>query len=142
MDRQPRHRWIPAGSSLESGCRWCGSRCRPQNELKTGGPGLFEVLYADPERLREFLTAMSGISRGSNQTIARTFPWRNHRTFVDVGTAQGDLAVQIALVHPRLSGCGFDYTGADWMGWMREAGFSSTRVEPLVGSDSMVIGIR
>lgn len=245
MDRQPWHRWIPAGSSLESGCRWCGSRCRPQNELKTGGPGLFEVLYADPERLREFLTAMSGISRGSNQTIARTFPWRNHRTFVDVGTAQGDLAVQIALAHPRLSGCGFDlpavepvftsyveshglserlrfsagdffqqplppadvvlmghilhdwdlptkrmlirkafdalpaggalvvydavidderssnafgllmslnmlietsggfdYTGADCMGWMREAGFSSTRVEPLVGPDSMVIGIR
>ena len=28
---------------------------------------------------------------------------------------------------------GFDYTGADCSGWMKEAGFSSTRVEPLVG---------
>lgn len=28
---------------------------------------------------------------------------------------------------------GFDYTGADCQAWMREAGFSSTRVEPLVG---------
>jgi O-methyltransferase len=37
---------------------------------------------------------------------------------------------------------GFDYTGADCAGWMREAGFSSTRVEPLVGPDSMVIGIK
>jgi hypothetical protein len=37
---------------------------------------------------------------------------------------------------------GFDYTGADRMGWMKEAGFSSTRVEPLVGPDSMVIGIK
>jgi hypothetical protein len=37
---------------------------------------------------------------------------------------------------------GFDYTGADCMGWMREAGFSATRVEPLVGPDSMVIGVK
>jgi O-methyltransferase domain len=37
---------------------------------------------------------------------------------------------------------GFDYTGADCVGWMKEAGFSQTRVEPLVGPDSMAIGIR
>ena len=37
---------------------------------------------------------------------------------------------------------GFDYTGADCMAWMRDAGFRETRVEHLVGSDSMVIGIR
>ena len=37
---------------------------------------------------------------------------------------------------------GFDYTGADCCGWMREAGFRETRVEHLVGPDSMVIGIR
>jgi hypothetical protein len=37
---------------------------------------------------------------------------------------------------------GFDYTGADCMGWMKEAGFSHTRVEHLVGPDSMVVGIK
>ena len=37
---------------------------------------------------------------------------------------------------------GFDYTGADCTGWMKEAGFSETRVEHLVGPDSMVIGIK
>ena len=37
---------------------------------------------------------------------------------------------------------GFDYTGADCAGWMREAGFSSTRVERLMGLDSTVIGIK
>ena len=37
---------------------------------------------------------------------------------------------------------GFDYSGADCMGWMKEAGFSETRVEHLVGPDSMVIGIK
>ena len=37
---------------------------------------------------------------------------------------------------------GFDYTGADCSSWMRDAGFAETRVEPLVGPDSMVIGIK
>jgi hypothetical protein len=37
---------------------------------------------------------------------------------------------------------GFDYTGADCMAWMKEAGFRETRVEHLVGPDSMVIGIK
>ena len=37
---------------------------------------------------------------------------------------------------------GFDYTGSDCMGWIREAGFSSARVEPLAGAESMVIGIK
>ena len=37
---------------------------------------------------------------------------------------------------------GFDYTGADCQGWMRDAGFRQTRVEHLAGSDSMVVGIK
>lgn len=37
---------------------------------------------------------------------------------------------------------GFDYTAADCVGWMTDAGFSTMRVEHLVGPDSMVIGMR
>ena len=37
---------------------------------------------------------------------------------------------------------GFDYTGADCIAWMKDAGFREARVEHLVGSDSMVIGIK
>jgi hypothetical protein len=36
---------------------------------------------------------------------------------------------------------GFDYTGADCMRWMDKAGFRQTRVEHLVGPDSIVVGI-
>jgi hypothetical protein len=217
----------------------------PQNEVKSGGPGLFETLYAEPARLKQFLAAMTGISHAANVTIARAFPWKSYRTFADVGTAQGDLAAQVALANDHLNGTGFDlpevapifeeyvagvgvadrvkfqpgsffehnlpkvdvvmmghilhdwdlptkkmlirkafdavpaggallvyesiidndrsknafglmmslnmlietpggfdYTGADCEGWMKEAGFSTTRVEPLVGPDSMVIGIK
>jgi hypothetical protein len=216
-----------------------------QNESKEGGVGLFEALYADPERLKGFLKAMTGLSHGANLAIARNFPWKDYKTYVDVGTAQGDLAVQVARAHPHLRGLGFDlpeiapifedyaqangvaerlqfspgsfftdplpkadvvmmghilhdwnleekktlirkayealpaggafisyeaiidddrsknsfgllmslnmlietpggfdYTGADCAGWMREAGFRQTRVEHLVGPDSMVVGIK
>ena len=37
---------------------------------------------------------------------------------------------------------GFDFTGSDCAGWMREVGFGRTWVEPLVGHDSMVVGIK
>jgi hypothetical protein len=217
----------------------------PQNEVAHGGPNLFDTLYADPARLAQFLAAMTGISRGANLAIARQFPWKDYRSFVDVGTAQGDLAAQIALANPHLHGTGFDlpqvrpifedymravgvndrvdfaagsffeqelpkadvvlmghilhdwdlptkrmligkafdalpeggalvvyesiidderkenafgllmslnmlietpggfdYTGADCAGWMKDAGFRQTRTEHLVGPDSMVIGIK
>jgi hypothetical protein len=37
---------------------------------------------------------------------------------------------------------GFDCTGAECSQWMSEAGFRETRVEHLVGPDSMVIGLK
>ena len=217
---------------------------RPQNEAKSGG-SLFAALYADPERLKNFLSAMTGLSLGAARAIAEKFPWRDYKTFVDVGGAQGGVPVAVALKHTHLAGGefdlpgvgpvfeeyvarhglsnrlrfypgdffndplpsadvlvmghilhdwsleekrmllkkaydalpaggalivfealidddrrenafgllmslnmlietpgGFDYTGADCSQWMREAGFSQTRVEPLVGPDSMVIGIK
>jgi hypothetical protein len=217
----------------------------PQNEGSQGGVGLFDALYADPERLRGFLKAMTGISHGANMAIAKKFPWADYKSAVDVGTAQGDLITQVALANPHIAGIGFDlpevgpifedyitenglsgrvqfrpgsffdspipqadvimmghilhdwnleekkmlirkayealppggayivyealidddrsknafgllmslnmlietpggfdYTGADCVGWMKEAGFRETRVEHLVGPDSMVVGIK
>ena len=206
---------------------------------------MFAKLYADPARLKEFLRAMSGVSRGANLAIAKNFNWGQYTSFVDAGTAQGDLAAQIALANPEIDGTGFDlpavgpifedyieelglqdrlrfeggsffedplpkadvvlyghilhdwnleekkhllqiawdalpvggaivvydaiidddrsenafgllmslnmlieteggfdYSGADCRGWMEEVGFRDTRVEPLIGPDSMVIGIK
>jgi len=37
---------------------------------------------------------------------------------------------------------GFDFTGAQCCEWMKETGFAQTRVEHLVGPDSMVVGIK
>ena len=215
-----------------------------QNEAKTG-EDFFGTLYADPQRLEGFLKAMTGLSIGSARSIARKFPWKHYRTFVDVGCAQGGVAVEIALAQRHLTGMGmdlpvvqpvfeayaktrgvdsrlrfvagdffkeplppadviimghilhdwnlddkmmllrkahaalspkgalivhealiddarkknafgllmslnmliethggFDFTGADCRKWMKEAGFSRSRVEPLSGPDGMVIGFK
>lgn len=37
---------------------------------------------------------------------------------------------------------GFDFTGADCVSWMREAGFRDIRVEPLAAEQSMVVGFK
>jgi hypothetical protein len=51
---------------------------------------------------------MTGISRGANLAIAKKFPWKEYKSAVDVGTAQGDLIAQLALAHPHVAGFGFD----------------------------------
>jgi hypothetical protein len=80
---------------------------RPQNEAKTGG-NAFDAIYSDPVRLEGFVRSMTGISMAANVAIAQKFPWANYQSFIDVGTAQGGLAVQIALAQDHLSGGGFD----------------------------------
>ena len=68
------HRLYPFWGSLTTALR----TGEPQNESK-GGQDLFAALYADPARLREFLRAMSGVSRGANMAIARSFRGRTTR---------------------------------------------------------------
>jgi hypothetical protein len=205
----------------------------------------FAALYADPARLKSFLGAMTGVSRGANMAIAAKFPWAQYKTVTDLGPAQGDLLTQVATKNTHLTGTGldlpevgpvfeeyiehhglssrvkfqpgsfftdaipsadvimmghilhdwnleekrtliakayaalpkggallvydaiidddrsknafgllmslnmlietpggFDYAGGDCIGWMKEAGFKETRVEHLIGPDSMVIGIK
>ena len=79
----------------------------PQNEAKQGRD-LFDELYTDPRRLEGFLKAMTGLSAGAAAALSAKFPWRDYKTFVDIGTAQGGLPVQIANNHPHLTGFGFD----------------------------------
>ncbi|MDA2924320.1 acetylserotonin O-methyltransferase [Acidobacteria bacterium AH-259-L09] len=80
---------------------------KPQNEAKEGG-SLFEAIYGDPTSLEEFLKAMTGLSMGASKAIAEKFPWSDYKTFIDIGTAQGGLPVQVALAHEHIRGGGSD----------------------------------
>ena len=79
-------------------------------EMQAEGKGadFFAKLYADPERLKGFLKAMTSLSHGANLAIASNFPWSSYKSAVDVGCAQGDLIVQVARSNPHISGIGFD----------------------------------
>jgi precorrin-6B methylase 2 len=84
--------------------------------LRTGEPqsesgdsaDMFAELYSDPQRLRQFLSAMTGVSMGVARALADAFPWTRYKSFVDVGAAQGCVPVQLALAHPHLAGGNFD----------------------------------
>ncbi|MFQ5674170.1 MAG: methyltransferase, partial [Nitrospinales bacterium] len=80
---------------------------KPQNEAKTGGE-FFAALYADPQRLEKFMRAMAGISLFPARALARKFPWKNYRTFADIGCAQGILPAELVKAHSHLQGVGFD----------------------------------
>jgi hypothetical protein len=107
----------------------------PQNEAKDGGPDPFASIYADPARLKEFLAAMTGVSRGANMAIARQFPWNRYRTAVDIGAAQGDLITQVALANPHIEGSGFDLpeVGPVFEDYIEENGLSG-RIKFVPGS--------
>ncbi len=96
-------RFYPFWAFLTDGLR----TGQPQNEFKAGG-NFFAALYQDPARLRLFLQTMTGLNMGAARAIADKFPWKSYGTFVDIGTAQGNLPVQVALTHPHLTGGGFD----------------------------------
>jgi precorrin-6B methylase 2 len=81
---------------------------KPQNEITHNEPDLFTALYSDPARLEQFLKAMTGVSRPTARAIVAQFPWREVKTFCDVGCAQGGLTVEIARAHPQITGMGFD----------------------------------
>jgi hypothetical protein len=78
-----------------------------QNEAK-GGANPFTAMYAEPAILENFLGAMTGISRPAAQAIARQFPWRDHKSFADIGCAQGAVGVELCRAHRHLAGIGFD----------------------------------
>jgi SAM-dependent methyltransferase len=79
----------------------------PQNEARNG-QDFFAELYSDEGRLREFLRGMTGLSAGAAMAIAARFPFDRHSSVLDLGCAEGGLLSQLALVHPHLSGIGFD----------------------------------
>ena len=58
--------------------------------------------------LKKFAPGMTGGSRLAAQSIAAIFAWGNVGTFVDVGTAEGCLPVEIARATLICKGVGFD----------------------------------
>jgi O-methyltransferase domain/Dimerisation domain len=81
---------------------------KPQNETNYGEKPFFEAVYADPDRLEQFINGMSGLSRGNFQAFAEKFDFANYKTLCDVGGAAGLLCELIAKQHPQIECQTFD----------------------------------
>lgn len=80
----------------------------PQNETKNGGKSVFEEIYADPEKLQEFVSAMAGVQMGNFVVFAKKFDFSNYKTLCDIGGAGGILAAQVALNNQHMQCISFD----------------------------------
>lgn len=65
-----------------------------------------------------------------------------YETLIDDDRRQNAFGLLMSLNMLIETPGGFDYTGADCVSWMRKVGFRETRVEHLIGPDSMVIGVK
>lgn len=74
-----------------------------QNEIKHTGKSMFGELYSKPERLEQFMDAMSGISGGNFRSFAEKFDFSRYKTLCDVGGATGLLSVCVAQAHPHMT---------------------------------------
>ena len=101
--------------------------------LRTGAPqskelglGSYRALYDDRPTQEIFLNGMTAGSLLAAQALAKEFPWRDYRTIIDIGTAQGCLPVEIFSVHPHLTGGGFDLPAIEptFMSYIRKHGLS------------------
>ena len=84
----------------------------PQNEIKHTGRSMFAELYSKPERLEQFMDAMSGISAANFQAFAEKFDFSRYQTLCDVGGATGQLSISVAARHPHLRCTSLDLPAA------------------------------
>jgi len=81
---------------------------RPQNEGKDGAESMFDTLYADEERLEQFMQAMASIQVGNFAALAAKVDFSAKKTVLDVGGASALLSRILAAHHPHLSFTNFD----------------------------------
>jgi len=77
----------------------------PLGSLRSGG---YPALFGDKLELELFLKAMTGGTLIAARMLSVKFPWHVYSTFIDIGSAEGCLPVEIARSHAHLTGGGFD----------------------------------
>lgn len=81
---------------------------KPQNETKNGGASMFEAIYADEDRLREFIHSMGGIQAGNFITLVHQFDFSNYNSLCDIGGSGANLSIHIAKNNSHMKCSSFD----------------------------------
>lgn len=79
----------------------------PQNEIKKS-EDFFGLIYSDPEKLKGFINAMSGIQMGNFMAFAQKFNFTNYKTLIDVGGSAGLLSLMVARHNAHMHCTSFD----------------------------------
>lgn len=98
------NRLYPFWNDLEE----CLKTGKPQNETKFGGKPLFESIYADQDRLREFIHGMGGAQAVNFIRLAHDFDFSNYNTLCDVGGSGANLSIHIAKNNSHMKCISFD----------------------------------
>lgn len=98
------NRLYPFWNDLEEGLK----TGMPQNETKEGGASVFEAIYADQQKLREFIKAMGGIQMGNFMMLSKMFDFTQYNTLCDVGGSGGALATQVAMNNEHMNCITYD----------------------------------
>lgn len=98
------NRLYPYWNFLEDGLK----RGTPQNEIRTGEASLFEKIYSDQDKTREFVNAMGGAQAGNFITFATQFDFSKYYSLCDVGGAGAQLSAQVVLHNPHMRCISFD----------------------------------
>jgi len=98
------NRLYPFWNDLEEGLK----TGKPQNETKNGGKSLFEAIYANEDRLREFIHAMGGVQAGNFMKLAHDFDFSKYHTLCDVGGSGANLSIHIAKNNSHIKCISFD----------------------------------
>lgn len=80
----------------------------PQNEAKNGNMPFFDILYANEQRLRQFMSAMGGFQMANFITFAKNFDFSNYSSLCDIGGAGCELSMQVSTHHPHMECISFD----------------------------------
>jgi len=98
------NRLYPFWGYLEEGLR-TGA---PQNEARMGRTTLFDAIYSDIDKTREFINAMSGIQTGNFVKFATSFDFSRYNTLCDLGGAGALLCAHVATHNPHMKCTSFD----------------------------------
>ncbi|MEJ1221437.1 methyltransferase [Sediminicola sp. 1XM1-17] len=80
----------------------------PQNEVKNGNMPFFDILYANEQRLRQFMSAMGGFQMANFIAFSKNFDFSNYKTLCDIGGAGCELSMQVSTHHPHMECISFD----------------------------------
>lgn len=113
---------------------------KPQNEARQteeGNMSFFMQLYQNPEKLQEFMDAMSGIQIGNFMRLAKKFDFSKYKTLLDVGGADGLLSIQICLNHPNIHCKSFDLPPVEPLAKRKIAKFNLSDRITVISGDFM-----